>query len=241
MLRQLLNGQPLDENQRLLPEISPRTSLKEEQKALNQKRKQINKERNLRKKIDDAKQKYKDWEKARKKLMKDEKERYEQELSRLERELRKATEEEDEDEMQEAPKENTIEMEHHQRTLAAMENRALQAERLAWESQQAVLTMQSQFQQMVAFQHAAAANAPGAAPVPSAEPWVPASPALGRANGTEAHSPQMPKVGVQKPQLKQNTQPRVPKHIPKEQKEAAITVKDDDDEDEDDKDKPSGI
>lgn len=217
MLRQLSTGGRLTPEQLQLLEASPRSMLKEEQKALNQKRRQMNKERGLRQKIESTKAKFAAWEKAQSKLMEEERERYETELQRLEKDLRKATQEAEED-MEQERSVDTMDMSTYQRDLGAMENRALQAERIAWESQQAVLAMQSQLQQMVAYQQSLGM------PQESTTPWTNASPGANRPTpAAESTSPQLPKNGVIKPGLKHN-RPRVRKASDKKDAKDAIQV-----------------
>lgn len=194
MLKRLSQGDRLSQEQLQRLESSPRTILHEEQKVLNQKRKQMNKQRNLQQRIADLKTKYKDWEKAQRKLLVDEKERYEETLQRLERELGKATQ--DEAEMTNAEEEGdpeaTVDMATHHQEVAAMERRALQAEKVAWESQQTMLQLQAQMQQVMAYHHAHGMPSEAA---PSAAPWTATSPGPGPAVGAESSSPQLPKAG----------------------------------------------
>eukprot|EP00438_Fugacium_kawagutii_P010282 Skav226726 [mRNA] locus=scaffold720:35303:36031:+ [translate_table: standard] len=230
MVRRLTHGEQLSQEQLQSLEASPRALLREEQRTLNQRRKQMNKERGLRQRIEETKTKFKDWERAQRKLMKDEKERYESELQRLEKELKKALKEEEEMD-EEEPDFDSVDMNTHQSQLAAMEQRALAAERVAWENQQNMLALQAQMQQVMAYHHAnpTQPNAP-------VEPWTAASPGVG--NGTApntATSPQLPKrhptlktsPGITKGQTNKGSRPA---GVAKRDKQVAIDVEDDEPE-----------
>lgn len=114
--------------------------------------------------------------------------------------------------MEEEETEEFQELEKYHKATAAAESRALHAERLAWESQQAVLTLQSQFQQFFAY-HAANATVP--TPETLATTAGPSSPVVPAARKTVT-SPQLPRNGkptaVRKENLKETGMKTTTKH-----------------------------
>lgn len=194
---------------------------------MNQRRKQLGKERGLRQKIEDLKTKHRDWDAAQRKLLRQEKERFETELEHLEKELQKTLRaEKDMEDMEDiddldAPTDTQSEM-------AALEQRALNAERVAWESQQAVLAMHASMQQLAAFQQNAA---PAASTAPPPEPWTMSSPSVrqGMPGPFETSSPLIPK-SVRNGTLKKSPPPKTSKATerkeikPKENKEPKETA-----------------
>ena len=213
MIKQLAQGVPLTSSQLGVLEEDPRATLAKQQKQLNIQRKSMNKERGLETKLRANEDKYVNWATTQKALLKSEKERFEAEQQRLEKELnmmRHPTVE------QEEMSEEELEPTHGPTTgqmgptNGQMEARVLQAEQMAWETQQAFLTLQSQLQvtmgqmgQMLAGQGSSQyamppqPNLPAAPPMPAATPPGFVAPLHGapspRMTAAPGGSPQLPK------------------------------------------------
>lgn len=178
MLKSVMNGNALSEEQMRLLDDSPRQLLKDEQKKLNEKRKAMNRERTLQNKLKENHDRYNNWVATQKLLMKQEKERYETEQAHLEKELEKIKK------MEIDAEEEEVEETDAKGDPAVLE-RVLAAESRAWEAQQAMLAMQSQMQQLVAMTYQGQLHAQAAAAVPSTGP--------SEAFDAKADSPQLPK------------------------------------------------
>ena len=184
MVKKLASGQQLSQEEMRQLEESPRQKLGHQQRQLNQQRKQLNRERNLEEKIRQNDSDFAHWFDAQKVLMKNEKDRYNGEQQKLKKDLadlRNPPMEEpsDEEEMQPA-EEMTRDY--------ALEKRVLQAEQLAYNSQQAFLTLQNQLQVMMSYMAPQIPTDGPTPPIPSA-PWTGHRPVPydGYANGSQAY------------------------------------------------------
>ena len=211
MIRQLAQGVPLTPDQVGALEEDPRVALAKQQKQLNQQRKTMNKERGLESRLKANEEKYVNWATAQKALLRSEKDRFESEQQKMEKELQMlrnpVVEEEEEMSEDEGPTARPKD--------AVMEARVLQAEKMAWDAQQAFLAIQSQLQvtmgqisQLTALQSNYAMppqpNLPAAPPMPAATPpgfptgtGMAPSPKMNTAPGG---SPQMPRTTRVAPQ-----------------------------------------
>ena len=147
MVKKLASGQPLSAEEMRQLEDSPRRQLGNQQRALNQQRKLLNKERNLEDKIRQNDSDFAHWFDSQKVLMKSEKERYNSEQQKLKKDLaalRQPSPEPASDEEEMMPADEMLKEQH-------LEQRILQAERMAYDSQQAFLSIQGQLQMMMTY------------------------------------------------------------------------------------------
>ena len=187
MIRQLAHGVPLTPGQMGVLEEDPRVTLAKQQKQINLQRKNLNKERGLETRLRTNEESYVSWETSQKALLRSEKERFEQEQQRMEKELnmlRHPTVEQEEEmsEQEDAPRPDP--------SASQVEARLLQAEKMAWDAQQAFLSMQSQLQVTIGQLGQMMGQNYPLPPQPSMPPAAAPSPKMNTAPGG---SPQMPK------------------------------------------------
>ena len=143
MIRRLANGEQIPQEELKGLEASPREELTRQQREFNQKRKKMNREKGLEAKLQKNESNYDSWVEQQKTLMKTEKERYQEEQHRLLKDLETLrrppmdmVSEEEEEMVQDQPTKSDRYMEH----------RVLQAERMATDTQQALIALQGQMQ-----------------------------------------------------------------------------------------------
>ena len=215
MVKKLSKGEQLNAEEQRSLEDSPRQVVAQQQRALNQERKKLNRERALEQKYRQNEEDYNQWlvrEKEKYKLaLKVEKERYHTEQKRIQLALEQLR-----NPVPEADSEEEMLPSDSEATQTAMEKRCLQAERMAWETQQAFLQLQGQMQTMKAYSMTPQAASPQ---LGTTGPPIPATPTgLGQVkplNPTErvtrtAPSPQLPRPArgaqeVAKSHLKQKS------------------------------------
>ena len=172
MVKKLANGEKLNEDEMKSLEESPRQVLSNKQKTLNKERRQLNKEKNLEAKLRQNEENYNSWIIAQKErykaLVKNERDRYEAEQERIKKalmEMRNPTQPSDSEE------EMLMDTSHTDGGYnQALESRMLQAEKLAYDAQQAFLSLQGQMQTWMAHSMQATPGPPQ--PMPASSPMA---------------------------------------------------------------------
>ena len=194
MVRQLANGQPLTTEQQKILKKDPLEEIRLQQRQLNADKKKLNKEQKLQAKLEENKLNYEKWLVEQKEIIRGEKQRYAEVQEKLQKDLEKLLQEQEEDMAQE-------EMDSEEELFglppkADVEQRLLQAEQQAIASQQAMMAMQNQLQQMLAYtgaayQQSADASAYVAQMAQQATPMR--MPGTGSSPKINAASPQLPR------------------------------------------------
>eukprot|EP00438_Fugacium_kawagutii_P006110 Skav219829 [mRNA] locus=scaffold1238:528729:558371:- [translate_table: standard] len=187
IMQVMASGQQLTPAQLGMLAADPMDSVRSEQKDLNAKRKRLSKIRQLEQRIQTSQKQFEDWVSAQKTLFRQEKQRYNEEVARMEKELTELKNgnmgnpemEEDDLDLED------IDLGDSKMSAreAAMYQKLEMATTQAYHAQQAMLQMQGQMQQYMAFH--AQQGAPSASTMPMETPFDSQS-------GT-AHSPQLPK------------------------------------------------
>ena len=216
MIKQLASGQPLTEEQsRYLDSgTDPREQLRAEQRDLNLRRRRQNKLKSLEDKMEDNENKYQTWMNAQRQVVKDEKARYKDEQEKLQQALEELNKEETMEVEQPEDESEDDELFKVRDKDDMVHRRLLQAERQAADAQAAMLMIQSQLQQIFAY-NASTATAPPMMPTtPPGQMVDPAVTPLGpRTHPSKATTPPLGHGGRSSPVLPKGVKQNI--HKPK--------------------------